>query len=193
MECNFARNGKPDRGMTLPNRGLVMLSFCCVIIFFGAWGEKVVADDSLEAPIKSEFPGQLSVTDHHPGVPLEARENESEVVRAVSHNVSISIGANAVVPRQVQVAPGTTVVWVNDAGSPVVIRFTSDAVSTTCKAPRGFAIGPAGIYVSERISGGEVASLCFLEPQEYDYEVEYFETDAANPSQVIRGRVLVGG
>lgn len=90
-----------------------------------------------------------------------------------SDRVLIKIGQHELSPRVLNVVPGTTVLWRNDAGGDVKVKFTSRTVSTTCKEPRGFGGDFDGIQESSRITGGQVASLCFLEPSEYRYRVDY--------------------
>ena len=87
-------------------------------------------------------------------------------------NVSITVDENGVTPKSLVVEPGTTLLWMNSGTIPMKVRFTGNAVSTTCKAPRGFTLGPKGIYRSEIIKGGQVASLCIIEPDVYEYRVE---------------------
>lgn len=94
--------------------------------------------------------------------------------------VLIKIGDRKVDPGVLNVMPGTTVLWRNDAGHAVRVRFLSHGVSTTCKEPRGFGGDFYGISESSQISCGEIASLCFLEPNEYRYRIEPdVEGDAA--------------
>ncbi len=89
-----------------------------------------------------------------------------------SDRVMIKIGDREPPPAVVNVAPGTTVLWKNTAENPVKVKFLSPGVTTTCKEPLGFGGDVFGIQESSRISGGEFASLCFLEPNDYRYRVE---------------------
>lgn len=102
-----------------------------------------------------------------------------------SDRVLIRIGRHELQPSILNVAPGTTVLWRNDAGESVKVKFTTKAVSTTCKEPRGFGGDFDGIQESSRISGGEVASLCFLEPSEYHYRVDYLTPEGVTPVEGI--------
>ncbi|MCB0344039.1 MAG: hypothetical protein KDD66_02935 [Bdellovibrionales bacterium] len=108
-------------------------------------------------------------------------------------NVSIRIDQQSLKPETVQVSPGTTIIWVNSAGALAKVQFLSNAVSTTCKAPRGFIVGSKGIFESEEIPGGDVASLCFLERQTYTYKVELFEQGDSGKelAQTFHGTVVV--
>ena len=99
--------------------------------------------------------------------PAPVRADESGSDRAL-----IKIREHQVEPMNLSVSPGTTVLWQNEAGHAVTVKFTSHGVTTTCKEPLGFGGDFNGIRESSRLSGGEVASLCFLEPKQYRYRVE---------------------
>jgi len=101
--------------------------------------------------------------------------------------VLIRIGERRVEPGILNVMPGTTVLWRNDAGHAVRVRFVSQGVSTTCKEPRGFGGDFYGISESSQISCGEIASLCFLEPNEYRYRIE----PDADGDSVVEGTIRV--
>lgn len=108
-------------------------------------------------------------------------------------NVSVRINDESLTPEKIEIPAGTTIVWVNSADSGARVRFLSNAISTTCKAPRGFIVGSKGIFESEEIPGGDVASLCFLELETYDYKVELFNDGAEGKelAQTFHGRVVV--
>ena len=126
-----------------------------------------------------------------------ANSAEEEVTVVGDESAKITVGDRHLEPSRVQVSPGTTIVWVNRSAEDILVRFTGKAVSTTCKAPRGFQVGTTGVYVSQRISHGEVASLCFLEPELYVYEVSFMpanlsEDDPNKPiPQLVLGSVHV--
>jgi plastocyanin len=106
---------------------------------------------------------------------------------------SITITEGAVSPGQLKVNPGQTVVWLNSSELPIRVTFLSKAVSTTCKGPRGFIVGNQGIFQSKTIAKGDVASLCFLEPENYDYKVEFFKNsmETVDPTMDLPGVVNV--
>ncbi len=108
-------------------------------------------------------------------------------------NVSVRIDEQSLSPQTIQVSPGTTIIWVNGADKGAKVQFLSHAVSTTCKAPRGFVVGSKGIFESEEISGGDVASLCFLERQTYEYKVDLFSKSESGKelAQTFHGTVVV--
>ena len=112
----------------------------------------------------------------------EAVETEGDdVVRALSHNVSIAIGDEVLSPERLRISPGTTIVWVNNSQYSIRVEFTGELVSTTCKAPRGFVVGSSGAFQSEFIAAQSVASLCFLEPGQYEYAIEFYNEGAPKP------------
>ena len=113
--------------------------------------------------------------------------NSAFAESAGSDRVLIKIRAHQDGPNVLNVSPGTTVLWQNEAGQSVKVKFISQGVSTTCKEPRGFGGDVYGIHESSRISGGEVASLCFLEPNEYRYRVE----SADSKSGLMEGTIHV--
>lgn len=76
------------------------------------------------------------------------------------------------IPKQVTVPVGTTVIWLNRTGDYIEIAFTGDQkVDVACKAPVHFILGQDGSYVSDKIPFGAVASLCFIERGTYKYMV----------------------
>jgi hypothetical protein len=96
---------------------------------------------------------------------------EPEPVLMQSENVTVELTTAGPEPRRLVLLPGTTVIWKNVSKNPVQVHFIGKAVSTTCKDPRGFAVGGKGVYSSSPIAPGGIASLCFLEPELYVYEV----------------------
>lgn len=76
------------------------------------------------------------------------------------------------IPQQVTVPIGTTVIWLNRTGDYIEISFTGDQkVDVACKAPVHFIMGQDGSYISDKIPFGAVASLCFIEKGTYKYTV----------------------
>lgn len=74
------------------------------------------------------------------------------------------------IPKQVNVTVGTTVIWLNRTGDYIEITFTGDQkVDVACKAPVHFVLGRDGAYISDKIPFGAVASLCFIEKGTYKY------------------------
>jgi plastocyanin len=82
-------------------------------------------------------------------------------------------------PSQATVKPGTTVIWVNQADSPVEIQFEGKQVTMACQNPVHFVVDDKGSFISNNIPMGAVASLCFIEKGEFNYTVRR----ALKPSQ----------
>ena len=74
-----------------------------------------------------------------------------------------------ITPSELTVEPGTTVVWVNDARSPIEIQFEGNQVTAACKSPVHFIVGEKGSFIPNRIPQGSVASLCFVDKGEFNY------------------------
>jgi hypothetical protein len=107
---------------------------------------------------------------------------ESKQVVSTGRTVGVRVGSQQVSPDNLKVKPGAKVVWQNSAEQNVRVRFTSNAVSTTCEAPRGFNIGAKGIFESDAIASGDVASICLLEPHVYTYEIDYLVPKVEDPA-----------
>jgi len=75
----------------------------------------------------------------------------------------------SVSPSEVTIAPGTTVVWVNNSRATLEIQFEGKQVTTACKSPVHFVLDEKGSFISDRIPQGSVASLCFVEKGEFNY------------------------
>ena len=147
------------------------------------------AQTSGDSPDQAEVAGVVSQDENVPS--NEEISASLQVLEA--DNASVLIAAEDIQPRRLRVRPGTTIAWINRAEGPVVVQFTGKAVSTTCKAPRGFTVGNAGVYVSNEIPPGEVASLCFLEPELYVYEISYVSAEASESAgNSTDTRLLVG-
>jgi plastocyanin len=82
-------------------------------------------------------------------------------------------------PSKAMVKPGTTVVWVNQADSPVEIQFEGKQVTMACQNPVHFVVDDKGSFISNNIPMGAVASLCFIEKGDFNYVVRR----ALKPSQ----------
>jgi len=82
-------------------------------------------------------------------------------------------------PAMATVKPGTTVIWVNQADSPVEIQFEGKQVTMACQNPVHFVVDDKGSFISNNIPMGAVASLCFIEKGDFNYVVRR----ALKPSQ----------
>ena len=84
----------------------------------------------------------------------------------------ISISTDEMKLRELTVDSGTVVVWLNTAIQRFMeIEFTGKQVVMACDTPMGFIESDKGSFISRKILPGSVASLCFIEKGEYDYEV----------------------
>ena len=95
----------------------------------------------------------------------EEQQLKTQIVR-IQGNAGVS-------PLNLSITPGTVVVWLNDYRiSPVEVMFPDKKVTMACQSPVNFSISKDGIYVSNSIPYGGVASLCFIEPGTFKYVIE---------------------
>lgn len=93
--------------------------------------------------------------------PAEETKEDNRIVA-----VSARAGLN---PSTLQLAPGTTIIWVNHSSQPAEIHFLEKKVTLACGAPVNFFIGEDGAYESAKIPFGGTASLCFVEKGKFEY------------------------
>lgn len=86
-----------------------------------------------------------------------------------AHKIIRSHYVGGLTPAEITVAPGTTIIWVNDSRSSVEIQFEGKDVTLACKSPVHFVIDEKGSFISDRIPQGSVASLCMVEKGEFNY------------------------
>ena len=118
--------------------------------------DEIVEDESIEANTESA---------------VKTASKDADLSVAEVETMSINITESSIAPKRLVLYPGATVIWKNIGTVPVQVHFIGKAISTTCKAPRGFSIGGKGVYSSSPIAPGGIASLCFLEPELYVYEI----------------------
>lgn len=97
-------------------------------------------------------------------------------------------------PKTAAVKAGTTVIWINESGSIAEIQFIDKQVTVACKSPTHFVVDDEGVYISNKISPGAVASLCFVEKGTFKYVVlrEARRTDALKmPRDLLEGTIIV--
>jgi plastocyanin len=95
----------------------------------------------------------------------EEQQLKTQIVR-IQGNAGVS-------PLNLSITPGTVVVWLNDYRiTPVEVMFPDKKVTMACQSPVNFSISKDGIYVSNSIPYGGVASLCFIEPGTFKYVIE---------------------
>jgi hypothetical protein len=83
--------------------------------------------------------------------------------------------SDSIDPATTRVAVGHSAIWQNRRAEDIKIVIKARGLATFCREPDGFVLGVDGITTSKRLKPGEIASLCFLEPREYGYQVERAE------------------
>lgn len=88
----------------------------------------------------------------------------------VDHKIVLILENEGLVPNVVIAKRGTTVIWVNYSTDPKEIKFLKSQVKTACRNPVNFFINKSGAFQSNKLETGSVASLCFIDKGEYEYE-----------------------
>lgn len=73
-------------------------------------------------------------------------------------------------PVSAQAYQGNTIAWLNMGPGPVTIKFITQ-LGLACAAPTNFYGDLLGYYETSAIAPGGTASICMVEPGEYEYEV----------------------
>ena len=83
-------------------------------------------------------------------------------------------------------------VWYNQGLSPVRIRFLS-ALGIICAPIINFNGDSDGIFISDVIPRGGIASLCLIDEGVFDYEVVKLDSEGQKlgHAKIMQGRVLV--
>ena len=87
------------------------------------------------------------------------------------HNIVYINAERGIDPQVVTVAPGTTVIWINNADGRLQLKFTDQQVSLACAAPVNFSLDENKVFISTGIPLGGVASLCFVQKGEFKYKL----------------------
>jgi hypothetical protein len=97
-------------------------------------------------------------------VPLPAEELKVRLIEVQDER--------GITPKVLVSGKGTTVIWYNTTDGPIHIRFQrGDQVKVACAEPRHFVMQEDQSFQSEEIPFGGSASLCFLEPGNYEYTI----------------------
>ena len=96
--------------------------------------------------------------------------------------------ARGIIPQNLKVSPGHTVIWLNESESLIEIQFTGKQVVMACDGPVNFIVDVDGTFVSNKIPMGAVASLCFIQKGEYDYRVQCLSKPA---QKEFKGKLIV--
>jgi hypothetical protein len=102
-------------------------------------------------------------------------------------------GYEGVSPLNLFIVPGTVVIWLNQYQGPIKITFLSKKVTLACKSPVNFFINEQGVFESNVVGFGAVASLCLIECGSFDYVIERSPADTSARSEGFRfeGRIVV--
>lgn len=100
--------------------------------------------------------------------------------------VRVAIHDDGLEPSNLNLLPGTTVIWINQSDKPARIKFVSQPVSTTCREPVGFVESSRGIRRSAQIVGGSMSSLCFIQREQHQYEVDLIDDSNEDSAQVVK-------
>jgi hypothetical protein len=102
-------------------------------------------------------------------------------------------GYEGVSPLNLFIEPGTVVIWLNQYQGRIKITFLSKKVTLACKSPVNFFINEQGVFESNVVEFGAVASLCLIECGSFDYVIERSPADATARSEGFRfeGRIVV--
>ena len=98
-------------------------------------------------------------------------EIPKEIQPEIQHKIVRLYEKGGIDPSTLTIQRGTTVIWINESKSLAEIEFTNKQVTLACKSPVRFGVDESGVYVSDKIFRGAVASLCFIETGEFDYLV----------------------
>jgi hypothetical protein len=109
----------------------------------------------------------------------------------VEHRIINIQERQGLVPNTVIIKRGTTVIWLNYSRDPMEIKFQNQKVTTACREPINFFIADNGSYQSKPLATGAVASLCFLEKGEFEYQLQKRTTDWRIDPKLLRGLVKV--
>ena len=108
------------------------------------------------------------------------------------HKVVLSNAPEGIAPSTLHVKTGHTVVWLNTDKEPVVISFL-EKLGIVCSPIINFYADLAGAYKTQAIPRGATASLCFIRPGTYEFEVKRIvQKDKEKPTEyILKGKVIV--
>jgi plastocyanin len=108
------------------------------------------------------------------------------------HKIVLSNTPEGIVPSTLHVKTGHTVVWLNTDKEPVVISFL-EKLGIVCSPIINFYADLTGAYKTQAIPRGGTASLCFIRPGTYEFEVtRILQKDKEKPTEhILKGKVIV--
>ncbi|MFQ5915595.1 MAG: hypothetical protein ACE5JS_20690 [Nitrospinota bacterium] len=103
----------------------------------------------------------------------------------------VRLDPKGVVPVEISVKPGTTVIWLNSTRGFVTVVFAGgEEVAAATQSPTRFFLAPDGTFTTNAFAPGAVASLAFLSPGQYRYFVSGVPGDFVSGEGVF-GKILV--
>jgi hypothetical protein len=108
------------------------------------------------------------------------------------HQVVIKDPEQGLYPYLIEAGKGDTVVWYNQGVAPVRIRFLS-ALGIICAPIINFNGDIDGIFISDEIPRGGIASLCLIDEGVFDYEVVRLNSAGQKLGHlnIMQGKVIV--
>ena len=128
-------------------------------------------------------------------VSVQTLYGEDETIQPeIQHKIVRLYEKGGVEPSTLTIQRGTTVIWINESKSIAEIEFTNKQVTLACKSPVRFGVDESGVYVSDKIFRGAVASLCFIETGEFEYLVKREPRRLAQSPAIppdLKGKIIV--
>ena len=103
----------------------------------------------------------------------------------------IRLDPMGILPSDVRIKPGSTVIWLNSTRGFVTVVFADgEDAAAASESPTRFFMAPDGTFTSNAFAPGAVASLAFLTPGTYRYFVSGVKGDFLR-AQGIFGTIVV--
>jgi len=117
---------------------------------------------------------------------------EETKVQHQLHKIILSNSPEGISPGTIRMKHGDTVVWYNAGEEPVVISFLRE-LGIVCSPIINFYADLSGGYKTQAIPRGGTASLCFIRPGTYEFEVKRIvQKEKKKPTeQTVTGKVIV--
>lgn len=117
---------------------------------------------------------------------------EEPKLKTYLHQVVLSNAPEGIAPSTLHLKTGHTVVWLNTDKEPVVISFL-EKLGIVCSPIINFYADLSGVYKTQAIPRGGTASLCFIRPGTYEFEVKRIvQKDKEKPTEyILKGKVIV--
>ena len=124
------------------------------------------------------------------GISFAAAEEEQSSGHSLAV-VNLNSEPAGITPNPAKVKLGDTVVFHNNASGNAKIAFIT-RIGLACAAPVNFYADLLGNYETSQIAEGAIASICFIEPGTYEYEVKRLVTKKGQePYEIIsKGSII---